>query len=364
MSGLLLFLAASAPLLQEPEDLAGLLAQDGPSLRIFADLGASLEKGADGGRGGSFAFGSLDFLVNQWFGEDLHVLSETVAEGEGTDDLVLDQERLWFAWDRSEALRLTFGLDHLGLSRWNRLYHHGKWLELSIERPFLARFEDDGGVLANHGMGLWLEGEVPAAGSLEYLLSLTNGRGPEQEDRQRLGDANDAKAVEARLAWSPDALTGLQGGAGLRLDDIPADPARPARAAQMDETGVSAFLAYEDEDWTFLGEGVFLLHEDGLSGRSFRSRLAYLQAGRKLGAWTPYARLDYRAMAARDPFYLPGDLDLDATEILLGLRHDLDEGPALKLEVGTGRAQIRSSPAAPLTRDSFTRVSFQVAWTF
>ena len=69
-------------------------------------------------------------------------------------EVVVDVERLQIAYRWSDALRLTAGRGHTALGYWNESYHHGKLLQPTVERPEVLKFEDDGGILPVHFVGL------------------------------------------------------------------------------------------------------------------------------------------------------------------------------------------------------------------
>ncbi len=353
---------------QGPEDLPPEFLETTSSpwaIQVFADVGARLHNPDPPGTGNaSFAFGSADLLGTMDLSDQFLALAEVNMEATGSDTLELDMERLWVSWLRSDAFHLTLGMNHTALARWNRLYHHGRWLEMTIDRPYLARFQDLGGILAMHYAGLEAGGTLRLGpGDMEYTVILSNGRGVDAEDRQRFQDSNDQKALEAAVAWSLDAVPGLQFGASGRTDRIPGDPTSPSRAGPMAELAAGSFLLYEHGPVHLLGEVLELVHDDDTTGTAFRHRTAYLQAGYRFGDWMPYARADLRSMDRGDPFFLLEDRDLDAWEALLGLRHDLEDNLAIKVEVGAGRAQERSLSGSVRRRD-FLRIAVQVAWVF
>ena len=79
--------------------------------------------------------------------------------------------------------------------------------------------------------------------------------------------------------------------------------------------------------------------------------------------WTPYARVDYFDGTPGDPYFAPFNRDLDRNEVVVGIRFDFVSNAAAKLDVGYGEGQFRDSSSV-ITRDSFWRISFQVAWVF
>lgn len=328
--------------------------------QLFADYGASLARPRlDGGGETAFHFGSLGLFTTAAIDDHWGALAEVLIEGE-EDELHLDAERLFVRWQASDDLYAKLGLEHLPTTRWNRLYHHGKLLELTIERPYLARFEDDGGVLPMHASGVEVGGAVAAmAGRFEWSAMLSNGRGRQPEDRQRLADDNGAKALDLAASFAPEATTGLIVGASMRRDAFPSDPAN-GRARAEEALAGGVFVEWARGPLQLLTEGATLLHRVR-DGAAFHHRVAYLQAGYSLGEWTPYARVDWKAMERGDPYYAPEELDLDCVEATLGVRRELGEHAACKLELRRGRFAERGAGADTSRRD-VTTLAFQLCW--
>ncbi len=321
----------------------------------------------------SFAFGSLDFFATAQLGDHFQVLSETLLEG-GENEIGLDQERLWGKWTFHDFLYAKLGVEHTMISHWNRVFHHGKWLQTPIERPVLARFEDDEGILPMHETGLELGGSVSTgAGKIEYSGAISNGRGITPEDRQNLYDRNDAKAFDVQIGYMPAFLHGLHIGGAFRADDLPGDPdptvGRPLSTRQL--IG-SAFLDYRQHNWEALAEFAFIGDKDRGSASTFNHRSGYLQVGyrvKELDLWgfkpdfTPYCRIDFRAMERGDPFYAVEDRDLDKWEQIFGIRCELTSNSALKVEIGFGKEERRIG-ASDISQEIFITVAAQMAWVF
>ena len=63
-------------------------------------------------------------------------------------------------FDRSDQLKVSFGLYHTPINWWNTFYHHGQWLQTSIQRPEMIQF--GGRFLPVHFVGALVEGVLPA----------------------------------------------------------------------------------------------------------------------------------------------------------------------------------------------------------
>jgi hypothetical protein len=296
-------------------------------------------------------------------GDRFQVLSESVLTGrEG--ETHFEQERIWGAWTWSEALYTKLGLEHSPISRWNRLYHHGSWLEPTIDRPLLASFEGDAdGFLPLHNSGLELGGRAhPGVGLLDYFLIVSNGRGINPTDKQRVSDRNDAKAVIVGAGFAPEGAPDLRLGVALERDDVPADSGSPNPSLQRTthETIGSAWI--ESALGPLRATSEVALMDDDNEGRSFEHRAGYLQITWPLGDWTPYARFDTKRMELGDPFLAQNNRDLDKWQQILGVRYDITSKSALKLELGYGEREERDSSGNVDERDFWT-AAIQLAWS-
>lgn len=333
--------------------------------QLFADAGFGYQSAPPSGTGdNAFALGQLDLFLTGQVGDRFHAVAEIAAEGDSQDNETgFDVERLWGSWTFGDALALKLGREHSPQSRWNRRYHHGRWMWMSATQPFLARFEDDGGPLAVHEVGLEADGRLAApVGMLEYTTAVSNGRGRTPEEVQNFGDHNSNKAVDAGFGFFPARLPGFGAGASLHLDDIPTLPGDPQRRHGIGELVGTTYVEHFGSRMETLGEFAWIQHRDRTSDHTFDSRAGYLQLGYHLGRFTPFTRFDWRGMARGDPFYALESIDLDQWEQMLGVRYDLTEYLAVKLEGGGGREQRRES--SRVSSGSFGRIAAQFALVF
>jgi hypothetical protein len=237
---------------------------------------------------------------------------------------------------------------------WNRTYHHGTWFQVTAFRPLIYRFEDDGGILPLHevgvqAMGAWARSSV----AVLYNVSLTNGRGPTAGDVQSVYDANRGKAVNLWAGVQPTAVPGLQLGGSVRFDRIPEDPANPHRHGEMDERIQAAFAVYERAGTQLLAEFVRLEHREDTTGRTFVSRGLYVQGSVRLGRVRPYYRYDDLDRDRDDPFYLPPEPS--QRKHTLGLR--LDPWPWAGFMLEASHHDLRPG-------ETFGSATVQLAFTF
>jgi len=335
--------------------------------QIFGDVGIRWDNPELPNRSNAFFFsGSVDLFFRARVGDHFNVLSETVfASSIGTldDSSHFDQERLWGAWAFSDLLQIKLGLEHGPISLWNNLFHHGRYLELTINRPFLARFEGDSGILSMHNAGIEFRGSVQTkAGILDYVVFVSNGRGATPAGVQEFSDSNDDKAVDFGGGFRPTALSELWVGIVFRVEEVP--PNAPSRPASMRQYIASFQLDYQGQKIEVMSEYAFVRDDDRVSNNRFEHHLGYIQIGVHLNdQWTPYARFDIRAMGQGDPYYSPLNRDLDVWELLFGVRFDFVANAAIKIEIGFGMRDERDTGGVVGDR-SYIRSGFQLAWVF
>lgn len=336
------------------------------TFRIFADLGFAYSNPEAPDQGHSaFSLGTVDLFGSIQLGEHVQILSETLIKKRG-DDTGIEQERLWASWAFDDRLYVKFGVDHSPISHWNRIYHHGTWLFTTAGRPFLGQFEEGSGFLPAHYAGIEIGGTAPTClGWVEYLGIVSNGRGPDADERQVYSDANDDKAFDLALGLAPTGLDPLRVGAAVHLDKIPEEetPGSFPMPRPMREQIATAYADWRGSDFEVLAEGGIIRHRDTSTNDTYYHRSGYVQVGYHCGDWTPYTRFDIRSMREGDPYFAEANRDLDRRVQLLGMRYDLHSNLAAKLELGLGRTE-RRRPSGDLTRDDLTTVEFQLAWVF
>lgn len=333
--------------------------------QIFGDVGWNYEHPAIIDDGDNFFYlGSLSFVINASFGDNYRTLSETVLEGKRDDKISTSVERLWGQWIYDDSFAAKVGTEHNPISRWNQLYHHGRWLETSIDRPILAYFEGEQGILPLHRTGVELSGSFQGeSGRWEYFAFVSNGRGEEPSDKQRTSDANDQKAVDAGLAYQFFGVADfLRLGCSVTVDKIPDDEGStdPRRAHSIHEYIAAANAQWRQGPVEVLSEYAFIKH-DVVSGGEYYNNTGYVQVAYMIDDWTPYSRIGYRTMDEGDPFYMSDNRDLDLWLSVLGVRVDLTPNLAVKTQFSYGRGDERSGSGSISDEDIYA-VGFQLSW--
>jgi hypothetical protein len=154
-------------------------------IRGFGDV--SLHGDTGKGDTTSFTLGQLNLFVTSDISDKFKFLSEIVFEGgpdniygvtRGTANFItIDVERYFLQYSYNDYLNLAAGRFHTGIGYYNTAYHHSTWFQTTTDRPFLFNFEDRGGVLPVHMVGVSASGLIPSGRlGLHYVAEVGNNR--------------------------------------------------------------------------------------------------------------------------------------------------------------------------------------------
>ena len=303
----------------------------------------------------SFVLGQLDFFVTSQLSDKVSVLSESVIEAGGANDFGIEIERLLLQYDASDYFKMDIGRYHTAVGYYNTAYHHGAWFQTATGRPAIFDFEDGGGIIPTHNVGISMHGDIPSGKlGLQYIAEVGNGRayqppGVDQNLVLNVQDDNDYKAFNLALIARPEGIPGLQVGAGAYHDTITSVP-----GPRIDELMLSTHAVYKTAAWEFLSESHFIRHEER-AGATHWSSAAFGQVGRKFGDLTPYARISYFNSPDTDPVYTYIGKNGVAYGPAVGLRYDFTSLAAFK---------IQYDHQEYTTAKSLDQITLQVAFTF
>ncbi len=284
---------------------------------------------ARNGSSNNFANGGMVLFISSRISSKLTFLNETVFEFGENGANILDVERVLLKYDYADWLSIAIGRGHTGLGYWNQRFHHGSWLFTTIERPILYNFEDDGGILPVHYVGLEFSGSLDTGfGDLSYIANVANGRGRITDEVQLIEDDNDSKMLNLMLTFEPEALPGLGFGFNITGDTIPNNPGA-GRAVEQDERIYGAHLFYVDDEIEFIGEYQHIEHS---LGTGYTNTGGYLQfAYTFMDVVKPYYRYDFIQIDIADSFFT--ETGAESTNIhTLGVRYEWFPFAALKVE--------------------------------
>ena len=271
----------------------------------------------------------------------------------------LDVERYLIRYDLNDYFKLSFGRYHTPINYWNTAYHHGLWLQTTIDRPEMIRF--GGRFQPVHFVGMLAEGIVPSGPlGLGYNVGVGNGRAGSIARAGDSGDINNGRAVVASVFSRPVALNGLQVGGAIYHDEITPSPALPGNPS-FRELITSAHIVWTRGAPEFLSEFAHVRHESVLTQNVFNSQAAYVQFGYRLPGpvrkWKPYYRFEWSNISPSDPLFTVSDPTVAVRNLLgstVGARYDIVNLAAFKVEY----RRTARNPTNPIVNGLFLQTSF------
>jgi hypothetical protein len=309
------------------------------SLNIFGDTYGSVSGGTGSKVKPSFGAGGFDLLFTGDLENSIKVVSEALIEFDGLNKPIIDLERLHLRWTKS-GFWIEAGRTHADFGYWNNAYHHGKWLQPTIERPRWLQFEDDDGLLPIHWVGLQVGYNAKLSGNMEITAhaAIGNGRGSIVDDIQNGRDFNGAKQGYAKLELKGLGHKDLRIGVSGLLGVIADQPAlvRPALPdVNIQERIGNVYIALPSYPFFFIGEGYVVSHQGPTRG--YETLGGFISTGYAIPPVTPYIKAEAVVMLADDPFFSPtGDPSVQARlnsyDVALGARWDVSAWSAVKAE--------------------------------
>jgi len=287
----------------------------------------------------SFSLGQLDLFITSDISEKFKFLSEVVFEGSnsniygqpktGVNNLGVDLERYLIQYSYNDYFNISAGRMHTAIGYYNTAYHHSTWLQTTTGRPFLFRFEDEGGILPIHTVGVSASGIIPSGAlGLHYVAEAGNGResqSPQTEEPvQNIVDENNHKAFNLALFARPEAVRGLQAGFSVYRDVL-----EPLNSPRVGQTILATHVVLVRSNYEWLNE-VMLIRES-LFGQNkvYNTPGFYTQVSKQFGSWRPYLRYQYVNVAKTNPVFPDVGLQHGPS---LGIRYDASEFVALKFQ--------------------------------
>jgi len=287
----------------------------------------------------SFALGQFVLHANSYLSDHVSGFGEITwtakkaTTGSKADYFKPAIERVVIRWDLSEAFKLSIGKYHTGISWWNGYFHHGRWLQTTVDRPSMLGF--GGSLMPIHFVGLLSEGQFFLSPSfrLKYSLGFGNGRSQALGTAGEAGDVNGNKALNGSISVAPS--SNFETGVGFYFDQLKLNSSTGVSGTPTNERIFSFFLAYTEEDPEFLAEVAHITHDSGTARSSiaYYAQLAYRLPFLK-EQLKPYFRFDGSSID-QDDAILNTKLKSKATHSLLtfGLRWDFTTFAAFKNEI-------------------------------
>ena len=313
----------------------------------------------------SFALGELDLFITSDISEKFNFLTELVFEAGPVNyygvqhppinAFKVEPERYLMQYSYNDYLNISMGRFHTAIGYYNTAYHHSTWFQTTTDRPYLFAFEDDGGILPTHTVGVSATGLIPSGPlGLHYVAEVGNNRASQnpqlQEPVQNEVDDQNHKAFNLALFARPESIRGLEAGFSYYNDVL-----SPANQPRVGEGIFALHAVLERPKYEWLNEVVLVRHAIFNGGRVYNTPGFYSQVSRQFGSFRPYFRYQYLNVAKTEPIFPAVGLQYGPT---VGLRYDASEFVALKFQYDY------TSIRQPATQPGFSTLTLQIGFTF
>ena len=343
--------------MEQAQAVAGQMETHYPSLQFRgfadADFSATDQKGTNSG----FNLGQLVLHLASPLSQKISYFGEITLDAHPTN-YTIEVQRSIIRYDYNDYFKLSFGRYHTPIGYWNTAFHHGAWLQTTIDRPEFVKF--GGTFIPIHFVGLLAEGRIPSGGAgLAYNFGVGNGRGDNISRPGDAGDNNNNRAWVANLFMRPAKVYGLQFGGSVYRDKI-------SSVGGIGRNDFREWIASAHIVWTrgapeFLAEFANVNHRSILTNKEANSDAFYVQFGYRMPGLEqtlkPYYRFEYIHTPKSEQVFT----DLDLVESIAGLRYDISSYAAFKAEY---RHANRNELVTPTFNGIVNGLFLQTSFTF
>lgn len=313
----------------------------GMPMHGFADVGVGTHnaefpqyQGAD--------IAELDFFLTPRLGARTRALFELNFEVGSDGTVGVDLERAQIGYQFSDSATIWLGRFHTPYGFYNTAFHHGQWIAIALRRPRFIEFEDHGGIMPAHTVGLWLTGSERVGDmKVTYDAYLGNSQRIFNGilDMNNAGVPRGSAIFGGNLGLLPGGVfDGLKVGVDAFQTRIEDQDATPAAFPQVTPyftrvKSYGAYAVYDTDRWEDIAELHFFDDTD-LTGHtgSHHSDAGFIQMGYRAGRYTPYGRYERGSFQQSDPYFAAQINGNSYDREALGLRFDIDLSSALKIE--------------------------------
>lgn len=346
----------------------------GLPLHGFSDIGFTTNSGSLADNPKGFFVGSLSFYLAPNFGDRVKALIEPNFEITPAGEVAVDLERVQLGYSFSDTATVWAGRIHTPYGYWNTGFHHGGQMQTSVMRPRFLDFEDKGGILPAHMVGLWGTGKVKAGtGKVTYDVYAGNGPQIAMADStlppsatnlgtltiNQAGDNNHQAMAGFNVGYE---LSGNLDGLKLAAHGLKGDVSDTSQSNNTELSMFGGSAVYLANDWEALGE-YYSFDNNNKSGSNtgtHKSWAAYTQVGKSFNDWMPYIRLEKAVLNQNDNYFASQASGQSYARQSLGVRYNLNQNAALKFELLDSKFDTRGTEAAK----SFNSVLAQYAIGF
>ena len=331
---------------------------NGVALHGFADVGIGTYNPTSTGVKG-FNVGNLDFYLTPRLGERTRALFELNNEVGSDGGVGVDLERAQIGYQFSDRATVWLGRFHTPYGYVNTALHHGGWVTTALRRPKFLQFEDAGGIVPAHTVGLWVTGGMhTATGKVLYDAYVGNAQLIQDGviDMRNAGNAHGHLIAGGRVGYqfggAADGLTvGLHAFSARIDDDLVA-----SNATRVLSYG--AYLVYDTDRWEHMAE-LYLFDDRDLTGATgnHSSTAGFVQLGYRAPWGVPYLRYERTSLDQADQYFLQQESGGSYYRGALGTRFDIDPKSALKFEFANTHLTDR-------LRDQYSEALVQYAIRF
>lgn len=348
-------------------------AEANANIRLFTD--AVFQNDNRPAKYSAFQLGQLVLMGSGQIDENWRGFFELAFKQSAANTVTTDVERAIVSYDHSDLLRVTVGRYHTALGYWNNAYHHGTWIQPSIDRPDIVAFSSP--FIPVHIIGLELYGRKKAReGVFEYLFNVGNGIAFNSATNQNITENNDNKAINFHVRFKDFFVPGFAIGGNLYYDEADSD-ASVTRAAAVDGdqnafpngtvnrrmqrqiAGVHAL--YMAGPYEFIGEWYDIRNKfrnDPSYTGKYKNKVFFLHLAYQLDdKIKPYVQYEVKNINEADPYFFAYQNLEDEKVIHGGIRYDVAAFVTIKTE------WIRHELAVQ-NRFDYNLLRAQVAYTF
>ena len=279
---------------------------------------------------------NFDLYLTPKLGDNWLALFELNFEVDRFGNVGVDLERAQLGYQFSDAATAWVGRFHTPYGYVNTAFHHGVWLNDSLRRPGFLMFEDQGGVLPAHTVGAWLTGAAHGEGG-KVLYDVFAGNGQQIIEGQidmRSGGNDHGKLIyggRVGYQWSAGPAEGLLVGVDA-FDSKIDDDQIPQNLTEVRVAG--AYAVYDTDTWEMLSEAYWFNNVDvNQDMGTHRSHAYFAQVGYRFPYFIPYARFERARLDQTDQYFAHQLTGGSYYRTAAGLRRDLNQRVAIKLEV-------------------------------
>jgi len=335
------------------------------------------------GGNSTFALGIMDLFITSQISQKFSYLTEMGFEADPlSNGIGVDLERAQLSFTPNDKFSLSVGRTHAMLGYYNTAFHHGTWFQTTIDRPHIFEFEDSGGPLPIHNVGVAAMGKLPSGKlGLHWFAEAGNGKQTYSLEAtvtpaNVLAD-HTGKSTNIGLLARPEKIDGLQAGfnwyqaslvpvvALLPGYGTPAF-AFPNAVDYYKQNIYIAHIVYIQPKFEFMLEDAEMRDLPRGSVKPLYTSGGYAQISKVFGVVRPYARFQWLNPNFKDPNNAWAGRWVGPNA---GVRWDINAFIALKLEYShydwkSFSVDANANQVLPILHKTIDQLGTQITYTF